>query len=356
MLTALAFIIVIGVVIFFHELGHFLVAKKAGIRVEKFSLGFPPNIFTRKYGDTTYCIGTIPLGGYVKMAGENPDEARTGASDEFMSKPALKRAAVIFAGPFMNYVLAILLLIPYFYFRGEPIPDETRNSITEVLPDSPAKKVGLQPKDEIIGINGVPLTHFDSLRTRIMTEVEKPITLTWIHQGDTLTDTLTTVASEIQADDGGLDTIGIIGIRFRNRVVGYRSYSLHQAAVRAANDAHEMFYLTLVFVKRLMTREVSVKMIGGPLFIAQQSGKEAQKGIPSLIYFISFLSINLAILNILPIPMLDGGHLLFILIEKVRGSPLSMKTRAVAQQIGLVVLLSFVIYATYNDLLRVLGG
>ena len=134
-----SFVFVLGILVFIHELGHFLVAKKVGIKVERFSLGFPPNIFSKKWGETIYCIGIIPLGGYVKMAGEHPTEEATGAPDEFMSKSIGQRAAVIFAGPFMNYVLAIVLLIGIFYFGGRPLTDETRVLVGDVQQDSPAK-------------------------------------------------------------------------------------------------------------------------------------------------------------------------------------------------------------------------
>ena len=143
MLTTVAFIFVLGVLIFIHELGHFLMAKKVGIRVDKFSLGFPPNILSKKVGETTYCIGLIPLGGYVKMAGENPDEELTGDESEFMSKTVGQRAAVVFAGPFMNYVLAVFLLIMLFFFRGHPVSDPDRVLVGTVTEEGPAEAAGL---------------------------------------------------------------------------------------------------------------------------------------------------------------------------------------------------------------------
>ena len=149
-----SFVFVLGVLIFIHELGHFLIAKRVGIRVDQFSLGFPPHIFKKAWGQTEYCIGIIPLGGYVKMAGEQPDEAATGAPDEFMSKTVGQRAAVIFAGPFMNYVLAILLLIGIAFLVGRPVTDPDRVVVGEMVAEGPAEKAGLLPGDVILAIDG----------------------------------------------------------------------------------------------------------------------------------------------------------------------------------------------------------
>lgn len=354
MLTMISFIFVLGVLIFFHELGHFLVAKKAGIRVEKFSLGFPPNIFSRKWGGTTYCIGVVPLGGYVKMAGENPDEETTGASDEFMSKSVARRAAVIFAGPFMNYVLAIILLIAVFYFGGRPVFDTDRVFVGELLDGAPAQQAGLQVNDQIIAINDTPVSSMDSLRTKINAFVEEEISLTWIHANDTITRSIVTVATPIPNLEGSVDTVGTIG--FTQQISGYEEYSLGESVVAGFRATHMIVGVTLDFVYKVISMQVSSKMIGGPIFIARQSGKEAQKGLVPLFRFMALLSVNLAVLNVLPIPVLDGGHLVFLGIEKLKGSPLSMKGRIAAQQVGLIVLLGLILFVTYNDIIRVVKG
>lgn len=354
MLTMISFIFVLGVLIFFHELGHFLVAKKAGIKVEKFSLGFPPNIFARKWGETTYCIGLIPLGGYVKMAGENPDEETTGASDEFMSKSVGRRAAVIFAGPFMNYVLAIVLLIAVFYFGGRPTFDSDRVMVGELLDGAPAQEAGLQVNDQIIAVNDEPVSLMDSLRMKINAHVEEEIKLTWIHGNDTITRPIVTRATPIPNLEGSIDTVGTIG--FTQQISGYEEYGLGESIAAGFRGTHVIVNVTLNFVYQVISGRVSSKMIGGPLFIARQSGKEAQKGIISLLRFMALLSVNLAVLNVLPIPVLDGGHLVFLCIEKLKGSPLSMKARIAAQQVGLFVLLGLILFVTYNDIIRVVKG
>jgi len=352
-LTILSFIFVLGVLIFVHEAGHFIVAKLVGIRVDRFSLGFPPNIFSRKRGETTYCIGLIPLGGYVKMAGENPDEESTGAPNEYMSKTKSQRLAVILAGPVMNYLLAILLLIGIYMFVGEPVTDPDHVYVGELTEGGPAATAGIQSGDEILAVNGEYFTDFDSLRARIIKVVEAPVEVTWAHGQDTVTSMIVTQTSEVPNVDGGVDTIGLIG--FTEKVTGYRRYGMGEAISNGFVSAHVIVYETGRFIKRLVVGDISTKMIGGPLFIAQQSGKEARKGASSLFFFMALLSINLAVLNVLPIPILDGGHVVFLAVEAIKGKPLSMKARLISQQIGLVCLLSLILFVTYNDVLRAFG-
>ena len=355
MLTTIAsFVFVLGVLVFIHELGHFLVAKKVGIKVDKFSLGFPPNIFARKYGETTYCIGIIPLGGYVKMAGENPDEESTGSPDEFMSKSVGQRAAVIFAGPFMNYVLAIILLSSVFFFSGKPVFDENKIVVGEVSLESPAERGGLQIDDIIIAVNGESVANFDSLRFRINKVVEEEISLTWVHGQDTVSTPITTMIQELPNLDGGIDTVGVIG--FSQKPIRFESFGFFESIKQGFLSTHFVVWETVKFIKKITMGQVSSKLIGGPLFIAQQSGKEAQKGAFSLFSFMALLSVNLAVLNVLPIPVLDGGHLVFLAIEKIKGSPVSLKARIMAQQVGLILLFGLIIIVTYNDILRVFSG
>lgn len=377
LLSIASFIFVLGVLIFIHELGHFLVAKKVGIKVEKFSLGFPPNIFSKRVGETTYCIGLIPLGGYVKMLGEDPVEETKGTGavlekagraqlagqggsgstftgNEFMSKTVWQRAAVIFAGPFMNYVLAIALMIGIFLFSGRPIFDDARVLVGSVAKESPAAGAGLAEGDQIVAVDGVPVTNFDSLRVRINKHLATPLELAWLRASDTMRATITTRVEEIPNMDGGVDSVGIIG--FTQKVLRYERFGIGESIGRGFVTAHVIVWETVRFVKKAISGQVSARMIGGPLFIAQQSGKEAEKGASSLFFFMALLSVNLAVLNVLPIPILDGGHLLFLLIEKVRGVPLSIKARALAQQVGIIFLFGLIIFVTYNDILRYFRG
>ncbi len=354
LLNVLSFIFVLGVLIFIHELGHFAVAKRVGIRVDKFSLGFPPNIFARKWGETEYCIGIIPLGGFVKMAGENPDEESTGADDEFMSKTVGQRAAVIFAGPFMNYVLAIVIMICIFVFTGIPILAEKPLVIGNVAPGYPAEEAGIKPGDLLLSVDGREVETITDVQEVVFKKIDEPIVVTWASGTDTLTKEIITRASPVEAEGGGIDTVGMIG--FEPQILRYESIPFTDAVSRGFVYTHELVWKTVLFVKQLVSGEMSAKMIGGPIFIAQQSGRTARGGPVSLFHFMALLSINLAILNVLPIPVLDGGHLVFLGIEKVRGAPLSMRARMIAQQVGVVLILGLVVMVTYNDIMRVIKG
>lgn len=350
----LAFVFVLGVLIFFHELGHFLVAKRAGVLVERFSLGFPPHIFQRKWGDTIYCIGIIPLGGYVKMAGENPDEEATGAPEEFMSKSIAQRTAVILAGPVMNYLLAMVILIGVYFFTGSPYYDNSRVLVGVVDDSGPAGKAGMQEGDQIIAVDHAPISTFDSLQATIHRAVETEVNVTWLRGNDTLSAAMTTRRAPALNAEGEIDTVGEIGIT--QMPIGYQSYGLWESISNGFNHTHIIAWETIKFLKQLVTGQVSSKLLGGPLFIARQSGKEASRGMSRLLLFMALLSVNLAILNVLPIPVLDGGHLVFLLIEKILGRPPSMKARIIAQQVGMLALLTLIVFVTYNDILRILGG
>jgi len=354
MLTIVSFVFVLGVLIFFHELGHFLIAKRVGIQVDRFSIGFPPYILSKKWGETIYSIGLIPLGGFVKMAGENPDEEASGSPREFMSKTVGQRAAVIFAGPFMNYILAISLLIGVYLLAGIPQTDQERILVGQVGENSPAATAGLLPDDQILTVNDIPVTRFDSMRTLINAEVQEPVNVTWQRGDSVLSASIVTRVAEIPNIDGGIDSVGEIGIS--EKVIGYKRYGVLQAVRMGFVDTHTIFFKTLWIVKQLVTGQMSAKALGGPLFIAQQSGKEAKRGAAQFFFFMALLSVNLAVLNVLPIPVLDGGHLLFLLVEKLKGSPLSMKARLVAQQIGMVALFALIIFVTYNDIVRIVRG
>jgi len=354
MLTILSFIFVLGLLIFFHELGHFLVAKKVGVTVEQFSLGFPPTIFKYKWGETTYCIGIIPLGGYVKMAGENPDEEATGDPGEFMSKSISQRAAVMVAGPFMNYLLAIVILAGIYYFAGVPYSDPDRILVGEVIEDGPASQAGLQTGDQIISVDGHQVAAFDSMRVLINSVVEAPVTIDWVRSSDTISANITTRRNEIPNAHGGTDTVGEIGIG--EKIAGYNKYGVGKAIVNGVSTTHVILWETVKFLKQLVTGQVSTKLLGGPIFIAQQSGKEARRGPSRLFFFIALLSVNLAVLNIQPIiPVLDGGQLVFLLIEKFRGQPLAMETRIKVQYVGILAVIGLTVFVTYNDIMRLLN-
>jgi regulator of sigma E protease len=350
MTTVVATIFVLGVLIFFHELGHFLVAKRSGIRVERFSLGFPPKMIGKKIGDTEYCISWIPLGGYVKMAGEDPEEAKVqGKPDEFSSKPAGVRAMVIAAGPVMNFLLAIFIFWGIIFFRGEhQIHDETAE-VGLVAAGEPADLAGIRPGDRIVSVNGTEVHTFGDMARIIYQHVEEPVQVKWVRDGQEFSAEITTFKDRVLDEDGEMKEVGKIGI-------GPSYTTIRVGFFKSIADAFDTAWFILVesikFIIGFITGTSSVKLLGGPLFIAQTAGQTARSGFISLLSFMALLSVNLSLINILPIPVLDGGHLLFLGIEKVKGTPLSLKQRATMQQIGLALLILLIILVTYNDLAR----
>ncbi len=350
MTTLVATIFVLGVLIFFHELGHFLVAKKSGIRVEKFSLGFPPKMIGKKIGDTEYCLSWIPLGGYVKMAGDEPDEVKLeGKPWEFMSKPVGIRALVVAAGPVMNLILAVFIFWGIIFFKGMQEIHEETAQVGLVAPGGPADAAGIKPGDTIVSINGIEVNTFRDMAQIISQQVEKPIEVKWIRDGEEFTAHVTTFKDRVLNEKGEMQEEGRIGIGISYTTI---KVGFFKSFLEAVNTVIFILVETIKFLVGLITGTVSVKLLGGPLFIAQTAGQTAKSGFVYLLSFMALLSVNLALLNVLPIPVLDGGHLLFLSIEKIKGSPLSLKQRATMQQIGLAFLIFLMIFITYNDFLR----
>lgn len=344
--TILATVFVLGVLIFIHELGHFIMAKWSGIKVEKFSLGFPPSIVSKKWGETEYAIGIIPLGGFVKMAGENPDEETSGAPWEFMSKPVWKRFLVVFAGPFMNFVLATAILSGLFFFRGEEIK---KVYIGEVTEGSPAETAGIQDGDYIAAIDGTELTSFVQMAELVREKVEEPIAISWVRNGQTFSDTIVTEKVMAPSAEGDSVAVGIIGVRSK---AVYQPLGLFGSVGAGFNETIYYVVKTFEFIGGFFSGASRAKDVGGPIFIAQLAGATARAGFDVLLEFMALLSVNLAVLNILPIPVLDGGHLMFLIAEKFKGGPVSLKVRMVFQQIGIAFILLLVILITFNDITR----
>lgn len=352
MITLLATIFVLGILIFVHELGHFLVAKKSGIRVERFSLGFPPKLIGKKIGDTEYCISWIPLGGYVKMAGEEPDEKELkGEPWEFMSKPVRTRALVVFAGPAMNFILAILIFWGIIFLAGRQEIHEDTNQIGLVAPGGPADKAGIKSGDQIISINGIEVSTFKDMAEIIHQQVEKPVEVKWRRDEEEYTAMITTYKDRVLDEEGQFKYIGKIGIGPTYTII---KVGFFRALLEGIDTSIFILVETIKFIIGLITGTASIKLVGGPVFIAQVAGQTAKTGMVSLLSFTALLSVNLCLINVLPIPVLDGGHLLFLGIEKIKGRPLSLKQRAAMQQIGLAFLILLIIFVTYNDFLRLI--
>ncbi len=351
----LPFICILGLLVFVHELGHFIAAKRSGIRVDKFSLGFPPNLFSKKIGDTEYCIGAIPLGGYVRMKGDIPDFADdktlpTGEPDEFMSAPVWKRAIIITAGPIMNFVAALLLFIIMFWAWGNPVPKSDSTEIGSVGPDTPAFQAGLKEGDVILSVDGNSVSGFEEMATYIKARPDRDILFEYRRGDENLQATLHTLRLEY------VDTLGVTRVEGRigvDPVFDFHSTNLLQALKDGGTATVFITVVTVEFIWKLISRQESVKNLGGPIMIADQAGKAMRRGLPYLVNLAAFLSINLGILNILPVPVLDGGHLVFLGIEGIRRRPIPFKKRLFWQQIGMGLLFLLIIFVTYNDIIRV---
>ncbi len=354
----LPFIGILGLLVFVHELGHFVAAKRSGIKVDKFSLGFPPNIFSKKIGDTEYCIGLIPLGGYVRMKGDIPDFADddtepSGEPDEFMSAPVWKRAIVIAAGPFMNFVAAFFLFVIMIWAWGNPVARPGSTEIGSVGADTPALEAGLQEGDIIIAVDGSLVSSFEEMAGFIKSKPDQDIVIKFRREGADQLATIRTYKYEF-FDSLGIEKIeGRIGV---DPVFDFHSTSFLRAIRDGAGATLFISAVTFDFLWKLISRQESVKNLGGPIMIANEAGKAMNRGLPYLVNLAAFLSINLGILNILPIPVLDGGHLVFLSLEGIRRKPISFKKRLFWQQIGMGVLLLLMVFVTYNDILRLFSS
>ena len=433
----LAIVFVFGLLVLIHELGHFLAAKWMGVRVEKFSIGFPPKLFGKKIGDTEYCVSAIPLGGYVKMSGmidESMDGEITGADYEFNSKPVWKRVVIIVAGVVMNLFLAILILSVMSYSRGEKVfptteigyvgtkgvtqkvgfavgdkivavngvaisswneflqnflshlnqdivfevvRDDRRVEliykqewfrekeaeyldlswmpparIGDVLNDSPAQTAGFINGDEIIDINGSPVSNWDEMTKLIRIHPEEEITIDYKRAGKLLSTRITPDKYEESDSTGNLVAIGKIGVGVY--------YERHEVSLpgAVANGFKGTFALISLNMNGLWWvisgAKSASEVIGGPIMIAKMANDAAAEGWGSLWNLIAALSAILAFFNILPIPALDGGHLVFLLIEAVTRKPVSTRAKIMVQQVGMAILLTLIVFILYIDIRRLL--
>ena len=414
------FLIALGVLVFVHELGHFLVAKRAGIRVERFSLGYPPKMVGFQWGETEYCISWIPFGGYVKVAGmaDVGDEETTGAAWEFPSKSIGVRMAVIAAGPLMNFLFAFLVFVLVYGAYGIDTVDSTviapeADSVAETSgllrgdvvlqvdgvdvanahqlldaleqgasqgvtidferdgaarqvrlpaaadggyglnillptkvgstdPGTPAEGVGLQRGDIITAVDGRSVTSWSAMRELISARPAESIQLQWQRDGGLLSAAITP-----EARTDGDERIGVIGIR------PYEASSIAvgwgEATKMSALSVYTSSYLILDFISGIF-EDKRYKELGGPIRIAKMADDTASMGLKYFLRFLALLSVNLAILNLLPIPVLDGGHLTFLTLEALLRRPPSVRQREIAQQVGLVIILFIMAVVTFNDL------
>ncbi len=427
--TLWAFLLVLGVLVFVHELGHFLMARRLGVRVITFSLGFGPKLVRTRRGDTEYAISAIPLGGYVKMAGENPDEALTGRPDEFLSRSKWDRFLVYIMGPAMNLILAVLVMA-FVLYQGADVPayeqqppvigrvlpkspaeqagilpqdrilevdgKETptweqlgmailpkagrevhvtvlRNNVRQtftvtptgetkyqigdigvqpsvhpeivaVTPGEPAAKAGLQAGDVVLAIDGIRDIQHEDLIQRIKKSAGRPVKLT-IHRGDETHDV--TVVPMSRGD------IGIIGVQLSPFEMRKMDPGPLQAVTLSVQKNWEWTRMIFTTLAGLFTRETSVKQLMGPVGIAELSGGAAQLGWLPLLNLMAMISLNLGLLNLLPIPVLDGGHIAIMAMEGVARRDFSMRVKERLLLVGFVVLMALMVTVIYNDLARI---
>ena len=421
----------LGVLVFVHELGHFVAAKRVGIRVLKFQLGFNPTILSVRRGDTEYGVGALPLGGYVKMAGENPDEARTGHTDEFLSKSKWQRFQVLIMGPTMNILLALVLTAIVLYRGAEvpvfqdqppvvgvvaagspaatsdiqpgdrivsvadhnvdtwdqfyiaigsrpnrevslgllrngleitrkvtPVPPAGQNRfeigdigvlpdvhphIRSVGPGQPAEKAGLKPGDVVVAIDGQPITLASQLKDSIAKRPEQPITITILRDGATET---------IHATPARSGNQGLLGIGIADATKSMKPGAIEAVGLSVKKNIE---YSGLIFqtVWGLITRQTSPRQLMGPVAIAQLSGESAQLGWIALFSLMASISLNLGLLNLLPIPVLDGGHIFIMAIEGIARRDFSVRVKEKMLLAGFVVLMMLMVTVIYNDLTRI---
>jgi regulator of sigma E protease len=427
--SILAFVFVLGVLIFVHELGHFLMARRIGVRVLTFSLGFGPKLIGFRRGDTEYCISAVPLGGYVKMAGENPEDARTGASDEFLSKSKWQRFQVLVMGPVMNLALAIIVMAIVLY-QGAQVAafDQKPVIVGSFAQNSVGKAAGVLPGDRIVAIDGKPVENWEQFSLLIITRAKRPVTLEIDRGGKTINVQLTP-ASQGKFEFGDIGVLPIM----HPEITGVEKGSPAQEAglqpgdiVMAVNNERDVSRDRLVQIVKanegkpvllevqregntrrvtvtprkmhdvvmmgaqlsmwelrtvepgpfeaikmsfeqnwtwsrmivqtlggLFTRDTSVKQLMGPVAIADLSGTAAEQGWVSLFSLMAMISLNLGLLNLMPIPVLDGGHIAILAMEGVSRRDFSMKVKEKMLLAGFVLLLMLMVTVIYNDLTRI---
>lgn len=447
MTTIVSFVVVIGILILIHELGHFFVARWCGVGVERFSIGFGPVLFRWRGKETEYCLSAIPMGGYVKMMGEeSPIEGGGGAPFDadkaFALKPLAARFLIVFAGPGMNFVLAAVIFTIVLATVGRPVwpamvgrvvegspaaaaglrTDDvvtrvagrpvsywedldravaasngralslsvTRGSAEQTLSvtprrttvrdpifrepkevwelgagprltpqigsvnsGSPAERAGLRQGDLVLGVAGQAVLTPDELMQAIQKRGGQTFDITVERDGRPQTASVTAVAIKEKGPTGQEIEIGRIGVGIVTKVVRYEAYDPLLAVAYGSVKTWEMTVLTAKGLWKVVSRQIDSSNIGGPIQIAAEAGRQAKEGVASLALFTAIISVNLALLNLLPVPMLDGGHLFFFVIEGVLGRPLSLKKREAAQQLGFVLLMLLMVYALYNDLVRI---
>jgi len=352
MISLIVFIVTLGLLIIVHECGHFIAAKWMGVRVEKFSLGFGPQLIKKKKNNTEYYINAIPLGGYVKLAGDNLEECK-GAKDEYFSKPPGKRFWIIFFGPLLNYVLGFLFFWLIF-FAGYPT---LTTRVGGVLDGYGAKDAGIMAGDRITAVNGMKVLFWEDLQDIIQAKTnEAKVTLSILRDNKKQELSVSVKEKKFYDPFGEARNVGLLGITpYYDEIVKVR-HGFWESFFLGAKKTRQLTALTYKGLWRMLRGKLSVReSVTGPLGIFFLTSHAAGAGIIAVLHLIAVLSISLGIFNLIPFPVLDGGHILFLGIEKIRGKTLSLKIENFITRIGVTVLVSLAVIVTYNDIVRVFG-
>ncbi|MBU3654995.1 MAG: RIP metalloprotease RseP [Alphaproteobacteria bacterium] len=353
----LPFIGIITLLVFVHEAGHFLAARWCGVRVEVFSIGFGPELFGwNDRHQTRWKFSLLPLGGYVKMYGDST-AASTPDSDNinkmspeeravsFHGKNLRQKALIVVAGPAANFLFAWVLLTLMFVFIGQTI---TKPIISEVVAGSAAEQAGFQVGDEILSVNGRRLLRFQDLQRSVQIGLGEPLAIEYRRGDQVLNQTVNPVVKEITDRFGAKQYIGMLGVKANG--VEVVPVAPLDAAPQAVVEIYDLSVGTLKAIGQIIRGARSAEDLGGPLRIAQMSGDYAAVNLDQMLYFLVLLSCNLGLINLLPLPALDGGHLFFYIIEGLRGRPLALKIQEYSMMVGVALVASLMVFVTYNDI------
>lgn len=338
MLTILAAIFVFGVLVTVHEFGHFITAKLTGMRVDEFAIGFGPKLYQQKDGDTLYSLRAIPLGGYNKIAGMDPDEPVT--ENSFNSKPIPARMLVILAGALMNFILPVILFSGIFMVEGR-VQVVNEPVLGVVVDEMAAARAGLKAGDRIVTINNKPMQSWTEVVTTLRGAGTEEVTLTAERDGAVKTYKMTPVYNK----EAGRALIGI-SPKLEKESLGFFG-SIKEGFIYTKNIIMSMINGLYKIVSGNAPADVS-----GPIGVAQMAGQVAEKGLLPLMNFVAFLSINLGVINLLPLPALDGGHFVLLILEALRGKPLGSKAMTNIQMIGVAMILALTVFSTFKDITR----
>ena len=361
--SVLPFLFVLTIVVFFHELGHFLVARWCGVRVLTFSVGFGPEIvgFNDRHG-TRWKLSAIPLGGYVKFFGDEnvasvPDQATTAGMTEsekresFHHQKVPNRAAIVAAGPIANFILAIVIFTGVFMVYGK---QSTTARVDSIQPESAAATAGFKPGDVVVDINGRRIANFADMQRIVGVNAGQPLEVTVDRAGSRVVLKATPALREIKDNFGNVHRLGVLGISRSNAPDEIRTEKVGpvDALVLGVDKTWFVVEQIMSYLGRMIAGRESADQLGGPIRIAQVSGQVATLGFGPILDLAAVLSVSIGLLNLFPIPLLDGGHLLFYLIEAVRGRPLSERAQEMGFRIGLAFVLMLMVFATFNDIMH----